>query len=164
MLKALVVAAALLVAQKPESTSLITGTVVLPPLQKPSRPVQVILLSSQYMNLWNSDVQKRLDVYWETYKPAFASQKDFFFEISKQAHREATNYVLTRMRRDPSSNLADYLKETSPDGTFEFKNVPFGEYKVLAIGRIGDQDVMWQEFVDVRSALPQFVEMKKRVP
>jgi hypothetical protein len=164
MLKALVVAAALLVAQKPESTSLITGTVVLPPLQKPSRPVQVILLSSQYMNLWNSDVQKRLDVYWETYKPAFASQKDFFFEISKQAHREATNYVLTRMRRDPSSNLADYLKETSPDGTFEFKNVPFGEYKVLAIGRIGDQDVMWQEFVDVRSSVPQFVEMKKRVP
>jgi len=164
MLKALVVAAALLVAQKPESTSLITGTVVLPPLQKPSRPVQVILLSSQYMNLWNSDVQKRLDVYWETYKPAFASQKDFFFEISKQAHREATNYVLTRMRRDASSNLADYLKETSPDGTFEFKNVPFGEYKVLAIGRIGDQDVMWQEFVDVRSSVPQFVEMKKRVP
>jgi hypothetical protein len=164
MLKALVVAAALLVAQKLESTSLITGTVVLPPLQKPSRPVQVILLSSQYMNLWNSDVQKRLDVYWETYKPAFASQKDFFFEISKQAHREATNYVLTRMRRDPSSNLADYLKETSPDGTFEFKNVPFGEYKVLAIGRIGDQDVMWQEFVDVRSSVPQFVEMKKRVP
>lgn len=164
MLKALVVAAALLVAQKPESTSLITGTVVLPPLQKPSRPVQVILLSAQYMNLWNSDVQKRLDVYWETYKPAFASQKDFFFEISKQAHREATNYVLTRMRRDPSSNLADYLKETSPDGTFEFKNVPFGEYKVLAIGRIGDQDVMWQEFVDVRSSVPQFVEMKKRVP
>jgi hypothetical protein len=164
MLKALVVAAVLLVAQKPESTSLITGTVVLPPLQKPSRPVQVILLSSQYMNLWNSDVQKRLDVYWETYKPAFASQKDFFFEISKQAHREATNYVLTRMRRDPSSNLADYLKETSPDGTFEFKNVPFGEYKVLAIGRIGDQDVMWQEFVDVRSSVPQFVEMKKRVP
>jgi hypothetical protein len=164
MLKALIVAAALLVGQKPEGTSLITGTVVLPPLQKPSRPVQVILLSSQYMNLWNSDVQKRLDVYWETYKPAFASQKEFFFEISKQAHREATNFVLTRMRRDPSSNLADYLKETLPDGTFEFKNVPFGEYKVLAIGRIGDQDVMWQEFVDVRSSLPQFVEMKKRVP
>jgi len=164
MLKALIVAAALLVAQKPEGTSLITGTVVLPPLQTASRPVQVILLSSQYMNLWNSDVQKRLDVYWEIYKPAFASKKDFFFEISKQAHREATNYVLTRMRRDPSSNLADYLKETSPDGTFEFKNVPFGEYKVLAIGRIGDQDVMWQEFVDVRSSVPQFVEMKKLVP
>src|SRR5262245_57927980 len=164
MLKALIVTAALLVAQKPEGTSLITGTVVLPPLQKPSRPVHVILLSSQYLNLWNSDVQKRLDVYWEIYKPAFASQKDFFFEISKQAHREATNYVLTRMRRDPSNNLADYLKETSPEGTFEFKNVPFGEYKVLAIGRIGDQDVMWQEFVDVRSSVPQFVEMKKRVP
>ena len=164
MLKALIVAAALLVGQKPEGTSLITGTVVLPPLQQPSRPVQVILLSSQYMNLWNSDVQKRLDVYWEIYKPAFASNKDFFFEISKQAHREATNYVLTRMRRDSSGNLADYLKETSPEGTFEFKNVPFGEYKVLAIGRIGDQDVMWQEFVDVRSSVPQFVEMKKRIP
>jgi len=164
MLKAFLIAALLLAGQKPEDRGIITGSVVAPPQQKISQPVQVILLSPRYTDLWNSDVQKRLDVYWETYKPAFASHKDFFFEVSKQAHREATSNILSRMRRDASANVSDYLKETSADGTFEFKDVPFGEYKVLAIGRIGNQDVMWQVFVDVRSAIPQFIEMKKRVP
>jgi hypothetical protein len=84
--------------------------------------------------------------------------------MSKQAHREATNYILTRMRRDSSSNVSDYLQETSLDGKFEFRNVPFGEYKILALGRIGDQDIMWQEFVDVHSSIPQYLELKKRVP
>lgn len=160
----LVVAALLAVPQKPDQTGIITGTVVAPPLQKLSQPVQVILLSPRYTTLWNSDVQKRLDVYWERYKPAFASQREFFFEVSKQAHREATDYVLTRMRRDPSSNVSDYLKETSAGGRFEFKDVPFGEYKVLAVGKVSDQDVMWQEFVDVHISIPQFLELKKRVP
>lgn len=164
MLKAFLMAAALLLAgQKPEETGIIAG-VVAPQQQEISQPVQVILLSSRYTNLWNSDVQKRLDVYWETYKPAFAAQKDFFVQVSRQAHREATSYVLTRMRRDPSTDVSHYLKETSSDGKFEFKNVPFGEYKVLAVGKVGDQEMMWQEFVDVRDAIPQFLEVKKRVP
>ena len=68
------------------------------------------------------------------------------------------------MRRDPATDISHYLKETSADGTFEFTNVPFGEYKVLAVGRVGDQEVMWQEFVDVRDAIPHFLEVKKRVP
>lgn len=164
MFNTFLIAGILLFGQKPEQTGIITGTVAVSPQQKVSHPVQVILLSSRYMNLWNSDVQKRLDRYWENYKPAFARQKEFFFEMSKQAHREATTYILTRMRRDPSSNLSDYLQETSHDGKFEFRNVPFGEYKILALGKIGDQDVMWQEFVDVRSPIPQFLELKKRVP
>ncbi len=164
MFKAFLIAATLLFGQKPEGTGIIAGTVAVAPQQKISHPVQVILLSPRYMNLWNSDVQKRLDRYWENYKPAFARQKEFFFEMSKQAHREATNYILTRMRRDSSSNVSDYLQETSLDGKFEFRNVPFGEYKILALGRIGDQDIMWQEFVDVHSSIPQYLELKKRVP
>jgi hypothetical protein len=163
MLKTLLLAAMLLGGQKPEETGIITGSVVPPAQQRISQPVQVILLSPRYMDLWNSDVQKRLDVYWETYKPAFAVRKELFFEVSRQAHREATNLVLSRMRRDTAIPASDYLKETA-DGKFEFRDIPFGEYKILAVGRIGDQEVMWQEFVDVRSSVPQFIELKKSVP
>lgn len=164
MLKAFLVAALFLASQKPQETGIIAGAVVAPPPQNVSQPVQVILLPARYADLWNSDVQKRLDAYWETYKPAFASQKEFFYQVSKQAHKEATSYILTRMRRDSSTTTANYLRETSADGKFEFKNVPFGEYKVLAVGKVGDQEIMWQEIVDVRSAVPQFLEVKKRVP
>ena len=122
------------------------------------------MLPPQYLDLWNSEVQKRLDRYWERYQPTFRNRKEYFSEFSKQAHRDATNYVLNRMRRDTAGNISAYLKETSADGKFEFKNIPFGEYKVLAVGKVGNQEVMWQEFVDVRSAIPHFLELKKRVP
>jgi hypothetical protein len=164
MFKVLLLAAFLFLGQKPEQMGIITGTVVVPAPEKISLPVQIILLSPRYSDLWNSDVQKRLDVYWERYKPAFARQKEFFFEVSKLAHKEAINYVIARMQRDPSSNFSNYLKETSPDGRFEFRDVPYGEYKILAVGKIGDQDVIWQESVDVHSPIPQFLELKKRVP
>ncbi len=166
MLKSLLLAALLLSSQGgPEKTGVIAGTVVAPSaVRQPAAPVRVILLSPHYTTLWNSDVQKRLDAYWERYKPAFANQKEFFFEVSRMAHEEATNYVVTRMRRDSSGNISDYFKETSSDGKFEFNNVPFGEYKILAIGKVDNQNVIWQESVDVRSPIPQFLELKKRLP
>jgi hypothetical protein len=164
MLTSLLIASVLLLAPAAQETGIIAGTVIIPASQKMSSPVQVILLSPQYSDLWNSDLQKRLDVYWERYKPAFARRKEFFFEVSRQAHRETTNYVITRMRRDPSSNVSNYLKEATPDGKFEFRNVPYGEYKILAVGKIGDQDVIWQGSVDVRSPIPQFLELNKRIP
>ena len=173
MLKSMLFAAMLLAPQQPqtaakpaesEETGIIAGAVIAPSQPTMSQPVQVILLPPRYMNLWNSDVQKRLDVYWERYKPAFAVQKEMFFEVSRMAHKEATNYVVTRMRRDAPGNVSDYLKEASPDGKFEFKNVPFGEYKVLAVGKAGDKDLLWHESIDVRSPIPQFLELKKRLP
>lgn len=171
MTKSLFFAVALLLPQQPQppakltgqvQTGIIAGTVAGIVRRPGSAPVQVILLSPQYADLWNGDVQKRLDVYWERYKPAFAAQKEFFFEVSRMAHKEATDYILGRMRRD--GTLSDYLKQVSPEGGFEFKNVPFGEYKILAVGRVGDEDMIWQESVDVRSPIPQFLELKKRLP
>src|SRR5213593_4440591 len=164
MLNALLVAAVLLLGQGSEPTGIIAGTVTFPASQKSSSPVLVVLLSPRYSDLWNSDLQKRLDIYWERYKPAFARQKEFFFEVSKQAHREATNYVITRMRRDTSSNFSNYLKDASPDGRFEFRNVPYGEYKILAVGTVGNQDMIWQDSLEVRGPIPQFVELKKHIP
>jgi len=173
MLKSFMIAALVLAAQKaqpvtePQKTvqsGIIAGTVAPPADQKISDPVQVILLPPRYTNLWNSDVQKRLDSYWERYKPAFAAQKEYFFEVSRMAQKESIDYIVTRMRRDPSSNASDFIKQTSPEGKFEFKNVPFGEYKILAVGRVGDKNVIWQDTVDVHSPIPQFLELKKRLP
>jgi len=164
MCKTLFLAVFLLLGQQRQGTGTIAGTIAVPPPHRISAPVQVILLPPQYSDLWSSDVQKRLDVYWERYKPAFARQKEFFLEVSKQARKEATNYIIRRMRRDSSSNLSDYLKEASPDGNFEFTNVPYGEYKVLAIGKIGSEDIIWQESVYVRSPIPQFLQLKKTIP
>ena len=127
MPKAFLIAALLLLGQKPQETGIVVGIVVAPASQQISPPVQVILLPAQYRDLWNSDLQKRLDVYWEHYKPAFARRKEFFFEVSTQAHKEATNYVITRMRRDPSNNFSNYLStlqrtEDSNSGTFRTVN------------------------------------------
>jgi hypothetical protein len=172
MTKSLLLAYALLLPQQPHgeqkaasvdaqaATGIIAGTVV-GSAQQPER-IQVILLSAEYLDLWNGDVQRRLDVYWERYKPAFAKEKELFFQISRMAHIEATDYVLGRMRRDMSAS--DYLKHASPEGRFEFKNVPYGEYKILALGRMGEQQTIWQESVDVRSPIPQFLELKKPLP
>jgi len=164
MFKAFFIAALLFGGQKPQETGIVAGVVLPPPSQQFSGPVQVVLLPAEYRDLWNSELQKRLDVYWENYKPVFARRKEFFFEVSQQAHKETTNYVLMRMRRDSSSNFSNYLKDASPDGRFEFRNVPYGEYKILAVGTIGNQDVIWEDSLEVRSPIPQFLELKKRIP
>jgi hypothetical protein len=164
MLGSLLISLLFVLSQKPVQTGIVAGIVKTPEQQKLSQPAQVILLSPKYANLWSTDVQQRLDVYWERYKPAFAIQKEFFFEVSRMAQKEAINNIIARMRRDPSSNVADYLQETTTEGKFEFKHIPLGEYKILALGKIGDQDVIWQDSVQVQSPIPQFLELTKRVP
>jgi len=164
MLKLLLATALLVSAERPQQTGIITGSVVLPPQQEISEPVQVILLSPVYSDLWVNEVQKRLDRYWQQFQPAFRYRKESFTELSKQAHKEATSYVVNRMQRDSAGNISEYVRRISADGKFEFKNVPFGEYKVLAVGKVGNQDVIWHEFVDVRSAVPHFLELKKSIP
>ncbi|HYR85329.1 MAG TPA: hypothetical protein VE422_14685 [Terriglobia bacterium] len=164
MLGSLLVGLLLVLGQKPVQTGVIAGMVKPPEQQKFSRPVQVVLLTPKYENFWDSDLQQRLDVYWERYKPEFAIRKEFFYEVSRMAQREAINNIIARMRRDFSGNIADYVQETTPDGKFEFKHVPFGPYKILALGKIGDQDVIWQDSIDVQTPIPQILELKKRVP
>jgi hypothetical protein len=162
MFTALFIAGLLLAGQ--QSSTMISGSIVAPPQQQILQPVQVILLPPRYADLWNTEVQKRLDVYWQQFQPTLRDRKEFFAEFSKRAHRDATVYVLTRMQFDLSNKFSDYLIEMPPSGRFEFKNVPFGEYNILAIAKIGNQDVMWHELVDVRSPIPLFLELKKRIP
>jgi hypothetical protein len=150
--------------QKAAQTGVIAGSVTVPVDHPLSQPVQVILLSTRYADLWDTDVQKRLDMYWERYKPAFAQNKEYFLEISRKAQIEALDYVIARMRRDKPNNIDDYVKQVSADGKFEFKSVPFGAYKIVAVGKAQNAELFWQESVDVRTPLPQFLELKKPLP
>ena len=165
MLKSGLFALILLLSQKLPEMGTIAGTVSAPAAERAaSKPVQVVLLSAQFTNLWNSDLQKRLDSYWERYKPAFAQNKEYFVEVSRLAQKESFNYIVARMRRDAPEIVTQYVKETLPGGKFEFKNVPFGDYKILAFGGIENQDIVWQDDVQVSTTIPQFLELKNHQP
>lgn len=161
MIKTGLVAICLLLFQKPPETGIIAGTLALPPGgHAGSRPARVVLLSEQLTNIWNGDLQRRLDAYWERYKPAFAQNKEYFLEVSRLAQRESFNYILARMRRDDPQMIASCVKEIQPGGKFEFRNVAFGDYKILAMGAVGNQDFVWEDDVQVKSSIPQFLELK----
>ena len=156
MWSVLLAAALLLVGQESQDRGVITGSVV------PPQPAQVILLRSDYVDLWSSEVQRRLDLYWQQYQVALGTRKEMFLQLSRQAHKDATTFIVSRMRRDPSWSLSEYVVDTS-DGKFEFKNLPIGEYKILAVARNGAQEI-WQESVEIRNPIPLFLELKQRIP
>jgi hypothetical protein len=149
---------------KPVETGIIAGSVTAPPDQTITEPVQVILLSAEYSNLFSRDLQLRLDTYWERYKPAFTQKKEFFFEIARMAHRDALQSVILRMRRDMRNDISGFVRATSNDGKFEFTNVPLGEYRIFAVGKIGPQDVIWTDTFEIKNSIPQFLELKNRLP
>src|SRR5207247_11319218 len=76
MAKAFLIAALLVLGQKPQETGIVMGIVVPPVSQQISPPVQVILLPAQYRDLWNSDLQKRLDVRSEEHTSELQSRVD----------------------------------------------------------------------------------------
>lgn len=169
MVKALLLTTLLLTGQKPAPAKepplgIIAGNIVAPEQTTIKQPLQVLLLNPQYASLWNIKLQEQLDAYWERYKPAFLEKKELFFEVSRMAYQDSLQFVLARMTRDLGPNLKNFRIASTPDGKFEFKNIPFGDYKIVASGRIGDQQYIWQESIDVSSSIPQFLQLKKRVP
>jgi hypothetical protein len=166
MIESMLLAAVLLLGQTAEKplTGIIAGAVTTPPEGSFSAPVQVLVLPARYTDVWNAELQKRLDSYWETFKPTFAQQREIFTVATQRAYLESTMVVMTRMRRELSDRASQYIQQTSPEGRFEFKDLPLGEYMVLAIGRVQDQDVILQETTEVNSPIPQFLQLKKRLP
>jgi hypothetical protein len=167
MLKPLLLAAFLLLAQKeerPPETGIIAGAVTAPEEGPLTQPLQVVLLPPQYAEMWNGEVQRRLDSYWETFKPTFAQHKEIFVEATERAYVESTRFVVTRMRRELSDKAGSFIQQTSAGGRFEFKDVSPGEYMVLAFGTVLDQELIWQETIQVSGPIPQFLQLKKRIP
>ena len=144
---------------------IIAGVIAPSTEEQPPESVRVVLLSPQYATLWVSDVQKRLDMYWERYKPAFAQKKEFFFEVSRMAYRDSLEFVVNRMQRDTRIQITNFVQtarlrtESSNSRTSLWANT-----EIVALGKVGGEDMLWQESVDVTGSVPQFIRLKKIVP
>jgi hypothetical protein len=144
-----------------QSTS-ISGGLEVPQGVTPPATAQVALLPLEYAKVFNAEVQIRLDNYWEDYKPAFARQKELFFQVMPRAYKSGLDATLARMRRDSKIDSANLIRNVAR-GQFEFRGVPPGEYKLVATASIGGNDYVWTETLQVAST-PIFIQMKNRVP
>jgi len=144
-------------------TGTVVGIVKLPNSTKPLSSARVLLLPPKYTELWNRQVQTRLDNYWEIFKPEFAANKQRFMEFDRLAQIEALRYVTSSMRRDLGDGASKLMKESSPAGQFEFTAIPFGTYQLLVQATVGGEDVIWSKTIDVQSQIPIFVDLGKPV-
>jgi len=139
-----------------------TGTVV--GVVKPSGgPFHVVLLPAKYQEMWVSQVQQRLDNYWEKFKPEFAENKMLFKQFNRLAYVEALRYVTEAMRRELGSGASLYMKDTNAAGQFEFRLIPIGTYQMLVTPPGKDPDFVWATTVDVKGSTPVFVDLGKPI-
>jgi len=141
-----------------------TGTIVglvKPEGNKPAQPARVVLLTPKYTELWDKQVQQRLDNYWELYKPQFAAHKEQFNDIYRIVYLESFSYVASTMRRELGVGAAKFIRNSSPTGEFEFEGIPVGPYQILINTTAKGQDVVWIRTVDVQSDIPVFVDLGK---
>ena len=73
--------------QVPE-TGTILGLVKLPS-GKPGQSARVVLLPPKYTEVWNRQVQQRMDNYWEVYKPELAVKREHIANLYRLAHVES---------------------------------------------------------------------------
>ena len=145
-------------------TGTVVGLIKLPNGSKPATVAHVMLLPPKYTEVWNKQVQQRLDNYWEIYKPELAVHKEHITDIYRMVHAEAFGYVASAMRRDLGEAAASRLiKDASPGGQFEFRGVPFATYQVLAQTTTDVVNIVWSTTVDVDTDVPVFVDLGKPV-
>ena len=143
-------------------TGTVIGLVKLPE-GKPAEAPRVVLLPPKYTELWNRQVQQRLDNYWETFKPEFAANKQHFTDFYKLAHAESLRYVITAMRRDLGNGATKYIKDTAGTAEFQFGGIPFGTYQLLVQAMAGGEEIIWSRAVDVQTNVPIFVDLGRPV-
>jgi hypothetical protein len=123
---------------------------------------RVVLLPAEYALMFNAEAQRRIDRFWDNYKPDFAANKQLFFKVPPIAFDEALEIVVLRMRGDPKINVSNMIR-TATGGRFEFHGVPPGEYKIVALATIKDTEYAWTESFQVAKT-PLVLQMKNRVP
>src|SRR5215470_16682068 len=144
-------------------TGTVTGVVKLPNGSRPTQTAQAALLPQKYADMWNKQLQQRLDNYWEVFKPELLVNKEHVPEIYRMAHLEAFRYVTSTMRRELGDGAARFTKDTSAAGQFEFRNIPFGTYQLLGETTAAGQNIVWSKTVDVDSDVPVFVDLGQPV-
>jgi hypothetical protein len=141
-----------------------TGTVlglVKLPNGKPGQAARVVLLPPKYTEVWNRQVQQRIDNYWEIYKPELALKREHITDLYRLAHMEALRYVIATLRRDLGDGASKYIKETPATGQFEFRGIPFGTYQLLVQATAEGEDLIWSRIVDIGTSIPIFVDLGK---
>lgn len=144
-------------------TGTITGSIAPPQNVRLTKAAQVVVLSGEYVNLYAAEVQKRLDNAWEDYKPAFIQDKQAFLIFRDLALRRSYDSILNRMRRDSPVGVANFVHNAT-NNTFEFKNVPQGECRVLALVSIGNQEFVWGDSVILINDTPATITLKPYTP
>lgn len=144
-------------------TGTVVGLVKLPNSGQPASASHVILLPPKYTEMWNKQVQQRLDNYWEIFKPELATNKEHITDIYRMVHVEAFRYVTSTMRRELGESSSRFIKDTTPNGQFEFRGVPFATYQVLAESTANGNDIVWSTTIDVDTDVPIFVDLGKPV-
>ena len=144
-------------------TGTIEGSISPPDKIKFAKPVQVVVFSGKYVNVYLAEVQKRVDNYWEEYRRAFIQEKEAFLLFRDRAQIQAMEFTLDRMRQDDPGNLGKFVHSTS-NNTFEFRAVPQGECKVVALVTIGNQEYIWSDSVILTDETPALVVLKPTNP
>ncbi len=144
-------------------TGTVVGLVKLPNDSKPAQAAKVTLLPPKYADMWNKQVQQRLDNYWEIFKPELLVNKDHVTEIFRMAHLESFRFVTSAMRRELGEGASKYIKDTPASGQFEFRGIPFGTYQLLGETTAAGQDIIWSKTVDVDTDVPIFVDLGQPV-
>ena len=141
----------------------VVGLVKLPNSSKPAAGAHLVLLPPKYTEIWNKQVQQRLDNYWEIFKPELYANREHITEIYRMVHVEAFRNVTSLMRREMGESASRLIKDASPGGEFEFRGVPYATYQILAETTSGGQDVVWSRTIDVDTDVPVFVDLGKPV-
>ena len=149
--------------EPPVELGTITGHVETPTDMEIVDPMQAVLLAPRWVDFWNGDVQKRLDVYFDRYRQAFARNPEFFNQVSNMAHRDAIVFVIGRMERELGKQFTQVVNAVSPEGRFEFGEVPLGEYKVIVVASADARNLIWAENIEITSPIPQFIEIRRRI-
>jgi hypothetical protein len=140
----------------------ISGSLVTPVGMAPPASAEVVLLPAPYGEMFIAETQQLIDDFWHRYKADFAADKQLFFKVPPAAYKEALEVVTLRMRGDPKINTSNYLR-TASAGRFEFRGVPPGDYKIIAMGSIRNTDYVWTESFQVTTT-PVVIQLKNRIP
>jgi hypothetical protein len=130
-------------------------------LAKPAQNARVVLVPPKYTEMWNKEVQQRLDNYWEIYKPDLLTNKDNVPKLYRLAYVEALRNLVTTMRREMGDGSSKYIKDATATGQFEFRGIPFGTYRLLVQSTSEGETITWSRIVDVDTSIPIFVDIGK---
>jgi hypothetical protein len=142
-------------------TGTLLGIVKLPGRSDPVQAARIVLLPPKYTEVWNKQMQTRLDNYWEIFKPEFATNKEHFLDFNRVAQLESFRYITSTLRRELGDGASKLMKDASPTGQFEFTGIPFGTYQLLVQATVGGKDIIWSKSVDVQTEIPLFVDLGK---